>query len=144
MTVACHSAVNYHLYSLVRNGQKIRFKKVVHGEPLIEFGDRMEQEEKVYASSKIIDGQRMFKSSFNDDDDVYDNTEDQMMEDFAFGVAARHLGVMISTSDDEELMFETQFRKYLQKVPIKIDTVVSEKTIQTKKPKSSWLSCLFK
>ena len=51
---------------------------------------------------------------------------------------------MISTSDDEELMFETQFRKYLQKVPIKIDTVVSEKTIQTKKPKSSWLSCLFK
>jgi len=112
LTVACHSAVNYHLYSLVKNGQKIRYKKVVHGETLVEFGGRIEQEEKIYASSKIIDGQRMFKSSFNDED-IYDNTEDQMMEDFTFGVAARHLGVTISTSDDEELMFETQFRKYL-------------------------------
>src|SRR5690606_16769670 len=86
LTVACHSAVNYHLYSLVKNGQKLRFKKVVHGEPVIEYGERVEEEERVYAYSKIVDGQRMFRSTYKDDE-LYDNTEDQMMEDFAFGVA---------------------------------------------------------
>ena len=109
LTVACHSAVNYHLYSLVKNGQKLRFKKVVHGEPIIEYGDRIEEEEKVYALSKILNGQQMFRSTYNEEE-VYDNTEDQMMEDFAFGVAKRHLGVMISTSEDEELVFETAFK----------------------------------
>lgn len=111
LTVACHSAVNYHLYSLVKNGQKLRFKKVVDGKPIIEFGDRIEEEERVYAYSKIIDGQRMFRSKYKNDE-VYDYTEDQMMEEFAFGVAKRHLGVMISTDEDEDLMFETPFKKY--------------------------------
>jgi len=143
LTVACHSAVNYHLYSLVRNGQKLRFKKVVHGEPLIEFGDRIEEEEKVYAYSKIVDGQRMFRSTYKDDE-VYDNTEDQMMEDFTFGVAKRHLHVMISTSDDEELMFETTFKKYdVSKGSEKIKENQTTPMV-TEQVKSSWLSRLFK
>lgn len=143
LTVACHSAVNYHLYSLIKDGQKLRFKKVVHGEPIIEYGDRIKEEESVYAYSKLIDGQRMFRNTYNNDE-VYDNTEDQMMEDFAFGVAKRHLGVMISMEEDEELMFEIPFKKYavskvankkkeLQNVPVTIETT-----------KGSWLSRLFK
>jgi hypothetical protein len=135
LTVACHSVVNYHLYSLVKNGQKLRFKKVVDGEPIIEYGDRIEEEESVYAYSKIIDGQRMFKSKYNDDE-VYDYTEDQMMEDFAFGVAKRHLGVMISTGEDEHLMFETPFKKY------GVNKAVKEK--RTEQTKGGWLSRLFK
>lgn len=143
LTVACHSAVNYHLYSLVKNGQKLRFKKVVHGEPVIEYGERVEEEERVYAYSKIVDGQRMFRSTYKDDE-LYDNTEDQMMEDFAFGVAKRHLGVKISTSEDEELMFEIPFKKYaVSKVMVKKEEVKSA-PVATEQTKSSWWSRLLK
>jgi predicted unusual protein kinase regulating ubiquinone biosynthesis (AarF/ABC1/UbiB family) len=111
LTVACHSVTNYHLYSLVKNEQKLRFKKVLSDEPLLEYGDRIEEEESIYAYSKIIDGQRLFRSMYRNKD-VYEYEEDQMMEAFAFGVAKRHLGVVISMGEDDELMFETPFRKY--------------------------------
>lgn len=111
LTVACHSATNYHLYSLVKNEQKLRFKKITADDPVLEYGDRIEEEESVYAYSKIINERRLFKSMYTNKE-VYDNTEDQMMEAFAFGVAKRHLGVMISTAEDDELMFETPFKKY--------------------------------
>lgn len=143
LTVACHSAVNYHLYSLIKNGQKLRFKKVVHGEPLIEFGDRIEEEEKIYAYSKTIDGQRMFRSTYKHDE-VYDYTEDQMMEGFTFGVAKRLLGVMISTSEDEELMYETPFKKYLINKAIEKKKETQDASIATEQTKDSWLSRLFK
>ena len=143
LTVACHSAVNYHLYSLVKDGQKIRFKKVAHGEPLIEYGNRIDEEEKVYAYSKVIDGQRMFRSTYNDDE-VYDNTEDQMMEDFTFGVAKRLLGVMISTEEDEELMFEIPFKKYVSSKLAGKKKQVKYKPVEAMQTKGSWLSRLFK
>ena len=141
LTVACHSVVNYHLYALAKNGIRLRFKMVASEEPLTEYGERLEEEEEVYAHSKIIDGLRMFKSS-NDDDDAYDYQEDQMMEDFAFGVAKRHLGVMISASEDEDLMFRTPFRKYkVRKMPnTKKETPA---TTVTEPGKISWLSRLF-
>jgi hypothetical protein len=143
LTVACHSAVNYHLYSLVKDGQKIRFKKVVHGEPLIEYGNRISEEEEVYAYSKVIDGQRMFRSTYKDDE-VYDNTEDQMMEDFTFGVAKRLLGVMISTEEDEELMFEIPFKKYAGNKLTEKKKKVENTPLATEQTKGSWLSRLFK
>lgn len=143
LTVACHSAVNYHLYSLVRNGQKLRFKKVVHGEPIVECGDIIEEEKIVYDYSKIVDGRRMFKSTYNEDDS-YDNTEDQMMEDFAFGVAKRHLGVMISTGEDDELMFEVIFRKYAGSKSNDNTNYSEQAPIETKNTVRSWLSRLFK
>lgn len=143
LTIACHSAMNYHLYSLVKDGQKLRFKKISYDQPIVEYGERLEEEEGVYGNSKVIDGQRMFRSSFRDDQ-VYDNTEDQMMEDFAFGMAKRHLGVMISTAEDEALMFETPFKKYtVSKATTNKNEVESEqKTIN--QIKGSWLSKLFK
>jgi hypothetical protein len=143
LTVACHSAVNYHLYSLVKNGQKLRFKKVVHGEQIIGYGDRIEEEEKVYALSKIIEGQRMFRSPYTEKE-IYDNTEDQMMENFAFGVAKRHLGVMISTSEDEELMFETTFKKYAVSKPAERKKEIQTAPLATEQTKGSWLLRLFK
>ncbi|GGB19729.1 hypothetical protein [Puia dinghuensis] len=111
LTVACHSATNWHLYALAKDGERIRFKSISADTPVTEWGDRLEEEIAVYAHSKLIGGKLLFKSSWKDDE-VYDNTEDQMMEDFAFGVAKRHLGVNISTGEDEELMSDTPFRKY--------------------------------
>jgi hypothetical protein len=117
LSVACHSGVNCHLYSLVKSGQKLRYKKVVYGEPLREFGERLPDEEAVYVYSKVIAGQRLFRSTWKNDD-VYDMTEDQLMEAFTFGVAKRLLGVEISAGKDAELMNNTPFRKYLTVKPV--------------------------
>jgi len=144
LTVACHSAVNYHLYSLVKDRVKIRFKKAVHGEPLIEYGSRIDEEEKVYAYSKVVDGRRVFRSTYKDDE-IYEYTEDQMMEDFTFGVAKRLLGVMISTDEDEELIFDIPFKKYAaNKLIENKKEEVQNKPVATAQAKGSWLARLFK
>lgn len=137
LTVACLSGVNYHMYSLVKNGEKIRFKRISHGTPLIQFGKTIEEEVKVYSYSKIIEGQRRFRSTYKEDE-IYDNTEDQMMEDFTFGVAKRHLGVMISTSEDD-ILLNTTLKKYSHK---KVDQHKSQK--EKSSTSASWFSRLFK
>lgn len=144
LSVACHSAVNYHLYSLVKNGQKLRFKTLTADTPLMESGERLPEEEAVYALSQEVDGQRLFRSPYSDEP-VYDNTEDQMMEDFTFGVAKRHLGVMISSSEDEELMFHTSFRRYVRKQhTIGQQTPVGTSTPELEKKKSSFFGSILK
>jgi hypothetical protein len=126
LSVACHSVVNYHVYSLVYKGQKIRYKRCVDGDDLREFGNRLEEEDNLYALSKMIGGQRMFRSPYTKDGE-YEYTEDALMEDFTFGVAKRHLNVMISTGEDEELM-NVLFRQYVKAKPAerKVEPVPKE------------------
>lgn len=142
LSVACHSAVNYHVYSLVKGGRKLRYKRVVDGEPLREFGTRLPEEEVVYAYSKLVDGRLLFRSTYRESD-VYDMVEDQMMEAFAFGVAKRLLGVTISEDNDEELMNEVPFNKYtFEKTDIrKTQTTVAPATEEMKK-RSWWKKLL--
>jgi hypothetical protein len=143
LSVACHSAVNYHLYSLVHNGQKIRYKKVVSGEEVVEYGDRLPEEQEIYATSTLVNGQRMFRDPYRDDN-VYDLTEDQLMESFTFGVAKRLLGVEIATGDDEELMDEIIFHKYRSVQQTAPKTPAPLPRNQTPLPrKLSWWERLF-
>jgi hypothetical protein len=120
LTVACHASVNYHLYSLVKNGEKVRFKRVVASGPVLEYGDRLEEEEVIYAESRVIEGKRIFDNSRRKDNHHPTITEDQLMEDFAFGVAKRHLGVKIS-SGEENVLMDTPFKKFvkIQPAPLK-------------------------
>ena len=142
LSVACHSVNNYHVYSLVKGGRKIRYKRIADGEPLREYGDRLEQEDSVYAFSQIFDGQRLFRSTYRDDG-IYDMTEDQMMEDFTFGVAKRLLGVMISSDEDEELMGEVPFNKYKStQTAVRHQTPTAAPTREVK-ARRSWLLYLF-
>jgi hypothetical protein len=136
LTTACHSVVNYHMYSLVVDGEKLRYKRVVDGD-VVEYGDRIFEEEEIYASSKMIDGALMFNSRW-DKEQLYDNTEDQLMEDFTFGVAKRHLGVMISSGEEEELD-GVVFKKYVKRKAVQRE-VRSE---QAQEKKRSWFSKLF-
>jgi len=115
LTVACHSSVNYHLYSLVRDGKKIRFKRIVASGPILEYGEPLEEEKPIYASSRVIEGRRFFETRRQDH--THAVTEDQLMEDFAFGVAKRHLGVKISSGEENALMFETPFSKFTKTPP---------------------------
>jgi len=125
LTIACHSATNYHLYALAKDKQRIRYKRISGDSPLVEWGEWLEEEVGIYATSDIIGGKRLFKSSWGDSGYIY--KEDQMMENFAFGVAKRHLGVMISGGDAEELRFQSPFRKYK---PVE-NKVKSSKPMQT-------------
>src|SRR5579859_1130821 len=125
LTVACHSGVNYHLYALAKDGQRLRFILISSETPVVEWGDRLEEETAIYSQSKLVDDALLFKSTWKEES-LYEYTEDQMMEDFAFGVAKRHLGVMISHAEDEELMFETQFRKYTKSLRQARPTSVKE------------------
>jgi hypothetical protein len=115
LTIACHSSVNYHLYSLARDGKRLRFKRIVASGPILEHGQRLAEEEPIYASSRVIDGKRFFETRRQNNTQAV--TEDQLMEEFAFGVAKRHLGVKISSGQEKALMFETPFRKFAPMPP---------------------------
>ncbi len=108
LTTSCHSGINLHMYTLIQNDERKRFKAITSESPVMEYGELLEEEKKIYAQSAMINGKRVFKNGEN----TYDCTEDQLMEAFTFGVAKRHLGVMISTGEDEQLMSATIFRKY--------------------------------
>jgi len=125
LTVACHASVNYHLYSLVKDGEKLRFKRVIASSPILEYGDRLAEEEVIYAESRVIEGKRLFDSRWREDHHNHAITEDQLMEDFAFGVAKRHLGVKISSGEENALMAGTPFKKFVKPAPIPLKSAAS-------------------
>lgn len=109
ISVACHSVVNYHGYSLIKNGEKLRLKIISLDTPLVEFGKRLPEEEKIYSKSYQRDGENFWKDETDLEDEI---TEDQLMEDFAFRIANRRLGVFIDLAESDELMENVTFKKY--------------------------------
>ena len=131
VTVACHSAVNYHGYSVIENGIKKRLKIISSDEPKIEFGERIKEENKIYERSYSKENKNFWKDETDPEEDF---TEDQLMEDFTFGVAKRRLGVLLDHSDGNELMEKTIFKKF--KSPNQTSKV--EESIETGK-KAKWI-----
>jgi len=111
VTIACHSVVNYHGYSLIKNGQKLRLKVISSDTPLIEFGQKLKEEEKLYSTSYQKEGANFWKDE-SDPNEVF--SEDQLMEDFTFGIANRRLGVHLDQIEGEELMEKVRFNKYVK------------------------------
>ncbi len=111
VTVACHSVVNYHGYSLIKNGQKLRLKVVSSDTPLIEFGLKLKEEEKLYSTSYQKEGANFWK---DETDPSEEYSEDQLMEDFTFGIANRRLGVYLDQIEGDELMEKVRFNKYVK------------------------------
>ena len=138
LSVACHSVVNYHLYALACDGKRLRYKQISGDTPRKEFGERIVEEEDIYAR-------------FGELEDEY--TEDQLMEDFAFGVAERHLGFRI---DEGEELFELKLRRYVgqwprtnqKKSPVTVNEMLAGQADDSEDeapppPRASWLSRLF-
>jgi hypothetical protein len=107
ISVACHSVVDYHAYSLIQNSEKVRLKSISVDDPFIEFGERTIEEEIIYSKSIRKKGANFWKNS---EDPSYEYTEEQMMEEFTFGFAARRLGVYLD--DDADELMDTIFKKY--------------------------------
>jgi len=143
LTIACHSATNYHLYSLALNGKRLRYKGLDADTPRVEYGERLQEETDIYDRSRMINGVLLFAEGEAEDDDEFEYTEDQLMEDFAFGVAGRHLGSRI---DEDDELNEVVFRKYKgHSLPGKERIVAQNKpaVLEKEKVKGSWLSRLF-
>ncbi len=105
LSVACHSTVNYHGYSLIKNGEKQRLKYITADEPRRAMGKDLEEEAAIYARSHRV-GEQYF---WTIDGDEYQ--EDQLMEEFTFELAKRRLGFRLDMSND--IFFEERsFRKY--------------------------------
>ena len=113
LTVGCHSFSNAHMYSLVKNGKKLRYKHIsaLEEDDYYEFGNRLKEEEEIYDKAILKDGKPQWQ---DEDDPEYFYVEHQLMEDFTFKVAKRLLGVEISKGDNDKLLFETPFRKYVR------------------------------
>jgi hypothetical protein len=111
LTTSCHSGVNFHLYSMVKDGKRIRFKQISSESSLREYGRHLQEEDEVYKLSKVVDGKRLFTSTYKEEEE-YEYEEDQMMEAFTFGVAKRHLGVSLDNEESDALTFNTPFKKY--------------------------------
>jgi hypothetical protein len=111
LTVACHSGVNYHGYSLIESGVKTRLKTISSSDYKKEFGRLLNEELEIYKSARQQDG----VYSWTYDDDAEDYEEDQLMEDFTFKIAARRLGIALDNYDEsEELLERIVFRKYIK------------------------------
>lgn len=143
LTVACHSAMNYHGYSLIQNGKKIRLKRISSDEKLLEFGERFEEEKQIYEGSYQKSGQNYWKNEDEFDEDeledldeedllMYaDYSEDQLMEDFTFGVAKRRLKIRLD-SEENDLMEKVIFKKYIS------PNSENPKTDEKEVPKNKW------
>lgn len=116
LSVACHSVVNYHLYALALDGKRLRYKQISGDTPRKEFGERIVEEEDIYARSRVVGGELLFAEEYDEEheEDAYEWTEDQLMEEFAFGVAERHLDFRI---DEGEQLFGVKLRRYKGSVP---------------------------
>jgi hypothetical protein len=116
LSVACHSGINYHLYALARDGRRLRYKQISGDTPRKEFGERIVEEEDIYARSREVKGELLFAEEYDEEheEDAYEYTEDQLMEEFAFGVAERHLGFRIDEGDE---LFELKLRRYIGQAP---------------------------
>ena len=110
LSVACLSSVNYHGYSLLRSGTKVRFKQVGSDSALKEEGDLLVEEIAIYDQSVEQDGKTVWPESLKANADVFE--EDQLMEEFTFEMAKRILKVRIDEEEGEDLFFNVPFTRF--------------------------------
>lgn len=109
LLVACHSVVSYHGYALIKNGRKVRLKTISADDPLIEAGERLPEEKDIYATASQREGRNYWK---NPEEPGAEFTEDQLMEEFTFGIVKRRLGVRLDQEEGWELVDTLPMKKY--------------------------------
>jgi hypothetical protein len=138
IAVSCHSVTNFHAYSIMGQGQKIRRKVVADGVVADEYGTPVEEEQKLYDNAYVKDGIRYWKNKY----DTGEQTEDVFMEDFTFNIAKRRLGVRIDHEEADSL-FQATFRKYLPVDQNSRSPVPAEKTASRRKSKWKYWLIIF-
>ncbi|RXK60645.1 hypothetical protein ESA94_09280 [Lacibacter luteus] len=111
LSIAFLSTTNFHGYSLIDKGHKVRVKAIDADNGKILDGGEFLSEEIVLYNKGFVDGNTMYWSYEDLPDDKFE--ENQLLEDFSFEVAKRLLGVRIDADEGDQLLFETPFKKYL-------------------------------
>lgn len=115
ISLMCQSISNGHAYSIVKANKTIRVKKLDADKFYFEKGKPVEQEQNIYSRKTLKNGVIGWISDY--DPDVL-LLEDQLMEEFTFGIASRLLGFELFGSDNNDyFMYELPFKKYLYKEP---------------------------
>lgn len=112
MGVFCQSTTNMHGYFLNKNGERIRHKMISFEGPRMEYGERFEEEIEIYKDAKKNKHGVEYWSYGENDNERYE--ENQLMENFTFGVAKRLLGVQLDHLDGDDLMFHVKFKKFVK------------------------------
>lgn len=111
LAVGCNSVDNMHTYHLLRDGASIRAKAISADFPVLEEGTPFEEEAALYARSEMHNGERVWKYDWAPGENFHEN---QLMEEFTFGVAKRLLGLRLDQPEGDELLFNTPFNRYLR------------------------------
>lgn len=110
--VFCQSTTNMHGYFLNKDGDRVRHKIVSFEGPRMESGERFEEELEIYKDVKRDENGVDYWQFGDEESDRFE--ENQLMENFTFGVAKRLLGVQLDHSDGEELMSQVKFKKFVK------------------------------
>lgn len=111
ISVACLSTINLHAYTLINKGYKVRLKAIDADNGLsFDLGNYIQEELEIYNDSTIENGIRYWKYK-ETPNEIF--KEDQLLEEFTFGISKRLLGVRLDSEEGEHLLFEVPFRKYL-------------------------------
>lgn len=135
VSVACHSSVNFHGYSILKDGTKKRIKIISADDAKVEWGAPIEEENKIYQKGYQKEGLYYWDNPYDD----MDEEEDQLMEEFTFKVAKRRLGVALDEAEAHELMEQIDFKQYI--LPEKSKQKSNAKNQEKKSPK--WLQYVF-
>lgn len=137
MGVFCQSTTNMHGYFLNKDGDRVRHKIISFDGPRMESGERFEEELEIYKDVKKDENGVDYWQFGDENSSRFE--ENQLMENFTFGVAKRLLGVKLDTSEGDDLMFQVKFKKFVKaEKPILHPQKEKENTIDPESSNSSY------
>lgn len=110
VAATCVSYDNTHGYALIKDGQLLRSKCLNCEDFYFDIGPWLDEEKEIYADAELENDAYIWRYDY--EGEKVELTEDCLMEDFCFGVAARLLGVRPDLDEGEELLTEIPFKRF--------------------------------
>lgn len=110
VAATCVGYDNTHGYALIKDGRLLRSKCLNCEDFYFDVGPWLAEEKEIYADAELENDAYIWRYDY--EGEKVELTEDCLMEDFCFGVAARLLGVRPDLDDGEELLSEIPFKRF--------------------------------
>ena len=110
VAATCVSYDNTHGYALIKDGQLLRSKCLNCEDFYFDVGPWLAEEKEIYADAELENDAYIWR--YTHEGEKIELTEDCLMEDFCFGVAARLLGIRPDFDEGEELLADTPFKRF--------------------------------
>ena len=110
VAATCVSYDNTHGYALIKDGHLLRSKCLNCEDFYFDVGPWLTEEKEIYADAELENDAYIWR--YVHEGEKVELTEDCLMEDFCFGVAARLLGIRPDFDEGEELLTEVPFKRF--------------------------------